>query len=326
MFGETRLVAIEKVETRPAARFADPYISFRLSVEVGGPHIVIYPSLTVEVCVNQSGEGARGLGVCILGHETRPEFQGLSKSDLDFLLPLTPNVVRRIEEARTKEGKGNIHLRLILSGSVLLVDLQARPDPLKPKAQILVLEMRQPQVAQRLNATVVTRISSSDWVTEYQSRLGLGKFVLLEVPLDMEDVAARLEGMKDRELTGRVVDAARMLEQANHLLREGRWRDSVRQARDALEILEKGKLEKDGISVTQGVKDIIERAGLPEAAGNDLVQVIGRLYSFASATHPVTKKEQTVDLAVFDREDAVFVLTCIASIISMIAKKLERET
>jgi hypothetical protein len=30
-------------------------------------------------------------------------------------------------------------------------------------------------------------------------------------------------------------------------------------------------------------------------------------------------------LAVFDREDTVFVLTCIASIISTIAKKLERE-
>jgi hypothetical protein len=84
-------------------------------------------------------------------------------------------------------------------------------------------------------------------------------------------------------------------------------------------------LKKDGISVTQGVKDLIERAGLPAPAGDDLVQIIGKLHSFASATHPVAKEEQTVDLAVFDREDAVFVLTCIASIISTIAKKLERE-
>lgn len=170
------------------------------------------------------------------------------------------------------------------------------------------------------------RISSSDWVTEYQRRLGLGKTVLLEVPFEMDDVIARLERMQDRELAGRVMEAGRALEHANQLMREGRWRDSVRQSRDALEILKKGKLEKEDVSVTQSIKNLVEEGGLPAEAGDHLTQIIDRLYSFASATHLVSKKEQTVDMAVFDKEDAVFMLTCVESIISMIAKKLGRVT
>lgn len=319
--GETRLVGIEKVEVHPFEGFADPHIRFRLTVAVGGPHILIYPSLLVEVRAENSNWR---LGTCILGHDTRPDFHSSPEIDLDFLLPLTPNMIKHIEQARIKEGKGNAHFKLTLSGSVLMTAPRTQQDPSRPNGQVVVFEAGPSRLIQELRSEFMTRISSSDWVNEYQRRLGLGKFLLLEVPFDLEDVIARLEHAKDREFAARVVEAARALDQAHQLLREGRWRDSVRQSRDALEILQKGKLEKEGISVKQAIKDLVEQAGLPSTAGDDLTQTIDRLYSFGSATHPVQKKEQIVDIAVFEREDALFLITCVASVTSMIAKKLER--
>ena len=261
--------------------------------------------------------------MCPSGPEREPHFTDASESQLDFLLALTPNVIKKIEEARIKEGKGNVQLHLTFSGSAFLARVGTRDDPSRPGGKVVAFESSLSPLEQ-ISGDRFSRISSSDWVSEYQRRLGLGKTVLLEVPFDMDDVIARLERVQDRDLAGRVVNAARALDHASRLLREGRWRDSVRQSRDALEILSRGKLEKETVSVTQGVKSLIEEGGLPASAGEDLTQVIDKLYSFASATHLVSKKEQTVDLAVFDKEDAVFMLTCVESIISMIAKKLTR--
>ena len=318
---DSRLLQIESVDVEPFERFADPHILLRVLVGVGCPHILIYPSLRVEV---GDGQGSwSGLGICSLGHERRPGFKDTSESQLDFLLALTPKIINTIEEARIKEGKGNVLLRLTFSGSVFLAQVGTRDDPSSPGGRTVVFESSlsflEPFGAERL-----TRISSSDWVTDYQRRLGLGKTVLLEVPFDMDDVITHLERVQDRELAGRVVDAARALDHASGLLREGRWRDSVRQSRDALEILSRGRLKKEDVSVTQSIKNLVEQGGLPAEAGDHLAQIIDRLYSFASTTHLVSKKEQTVDMAVFDKEDAVFMLTCVESIISMIAKKLAR--
>lgn len=316
------MVQIEKVDVEPFERFADPHILLRVLVELGSPHILIYPSLRVEV---GDGQGSwSGLGTCFLGHERRPGFKDTSESQLDFLLALTPNVIKRIEEARIKEGKGNVLLRLSFSGSAFLAKVGTLKDPSRPGGQMATFETSLSPLSEQLRTEVSTRISSSDWVTEYQRRLGLGKIVLLEVPFDMDDVIARLGRVQDRELAGRVVEAARALDHANRFLREGRWRDSVRQSRDALEILSRGKLKKEDVSVTQSIKNLVEERGLPADAGDHLTQIIDRLYSFASTTHLVSKKEQTVDLAVFEKEDAVFMLTCVASIISTLASKLRR--
>jgi hypothetical protein len=315
------LVQIEKVDIEPFESFADPHILFRVLLDVGSPHILIYPSLRVYV---GDGQGSwSGLGICFLGHDRRPSFKDTSESQLDFLLALTSNVIRKIEEARIKEGKGNVQLQLIFSGSALRAKLTMRKDPSRPGGEVVTFESSVSPIEQ-LNAQPLTRISSSDWVNEYQRRLGLGKSLLVEIPLDMDDVTAGLKDVQDKELAARVVDAASALDHANRFLREGRWRDSVRQTRDALEILRKGRLEKEGVSMTQGVKELVEETGLPAEAGDDLKQVIDRLYSFASATHPISKKGETVDIAVFEKEDAVFMLTCVESIISMIAKKLRR--
>jgi len=291
-------------------------------VKAGSPHIVISPSLGVAI-----GDGVNSLwelGTCLLARESWPDFTESSESQLDFLLPLTPNIIKTIEEARTKEGKGNVLLKVKFSASVLHVTLQAHKDPSAPGGEAVMFGACSRPLSERVSVDSAPRISSSDWVNEYQRRLGLGKAVLLEIPFDMDDVIAHLGNMQDKELAGRVVDAARALDHANKLLREGRYRDSVRQARDPLEILIKGKLGKEDVSVTKGIKDLIEEKGLPATAGNDLTIMIDKLYSFACATHPVQKGGQTVDLAVFEKEDAVFMLTCVGSIISMLAGKLRR--
>jgi HEPN domain-containing protein len=316
------LVQIERVDVEPFERFPDPHIRLRVLVKVGSPHILIYPSLGVAI-----GDGINSLwelGTCLLAQESRPDFTENSESQVDFLLALTPNIIKKIEEARTKEGKGNVLLKVKFSASVLHLTIQAHKDPSGPRGEVAMFGVSSRPLSERVSVDSAPRISSSDWVNEYQRRLGLGKAVLLEIPFDMDDVIAHLQNMQDKELAGRVVDAARALDHANRLLREGRWRDSVRQSRDALEVLKSGKLKKEDISVTQSIKNLVEEADLPAEAGDHLTQIIDRLYSFASATHLVSRKEQTVDLAVFEKEDAVFVLTCVGSIISMIARKLRR--
>lgn len=316
------MVQIEKVDVEPFDRFPDPHIRLRVLVKAGSPHIVICPSLGVTIMDGASSQWE--LGTCLLAQGSWSDFTESSESQLDFLLPLTPNIIKTIEEARTREGKGNVLLKVKFSASVLHVTLQAHKDPSAPSGEGVVFGACSRPLSERVNVDSAPRISSSDWVTEYQRRLGLGKSLLLEIPLDMDDVVAGLKDKQDKELAGRVVDAAGALDQANRLLREGKWPESVRQTRDAVEILKKGRLEKEGVSMTQAIKDLVEETGLPASASEDLTQMIDKLYSFASATHPVQKKEQTVDLAVFEKEDAVFVLTCVSSIISMLARKLRR--
>jgi len=316
------LVQIEKVDVEPFDRFPDPHIRLKVLANVGSPHILICPSLGVAITDGIKSQWE--LGTCLLAHESRPDFTGNSESQLDFLLALTPNIIKTIEEARIKEGKGNVLLRVKFSALVLHLTIQVHKDPSGPRGEVAMFGVSSRTLSERVSVDSAPRISSSDWVNEYQRRLGLGKAVLLEIPFDMDDVIAHLGNMQDKELAGRVVDAARALDHANRLLREGGWRDSVRQARDALEILSKGKLGEEDVSVTKGIKDLIEEKGLPTTAGNDLTIMIDKLHSFASATHPVQKGGQTVDLAVFEKEDAVFVLTCVGSIISMIARKLRR--
>jgi len=192
------------------------------------------------------------------------------------------------------------------------------------KESLMALKLTGSPYMARLDFEKVHRIAASDWVNKFQTMLGLGKYLLLEVPLDLREITESLKDISQRGLADRIASSAEALKNAESQLRQGEWRNAIRQVRDAIEAINKGNIKTEAeISITKAIKNLIDQSGLPQKSQDSITMIIDNLMAYTSATHHVVQNEKDVEVEPpFNKEDAIFAIGCTALLLNVLAKKL----
>ena len=178
----------------------------------------------------------------------------------------------------------------------------------------------------------VNTAEGSNTITVEQSRwnkvlgkLGYSKRLLLELPIDFEEMLSSIPKNTQEGLLRRIQIASESFRKALNELRIGKWREAVVESRKVYEALSKKKLE-DGKDVKEAIQELLLKYGLPKQNKDNITNIIESFWAYTSPTHHILDsggnaiKEEEPTL--FGREDAFLTVTTAGLLIKMLADKL----
>ena len=168
-------------------------------------------------------------------------------------------------------------------------------------------------------------IEQSLW-NKILDQLGYRKHLLLELPIDFQEILSSIPKHPREGLIRRIEVASKSFQKALNELRIGKWRNAVVESRKVYEALSKKKLE-DGKSVKDAIQEILLKYGLPKENKDNITNIIENFWKYTSPTHHILDKEGKVikedEPTMFGREDALLTVTTAGLLIKMLAEKLE---
>ena len=151
-------------------------------------------------------------------------------------------------------------------------------------------------------------IRASNWINNYAPKLGLGKYIILEIP--EPDI---LEEEKFKELIS-------IKDKVKSHLDQGNWNDAIINSRMVFELL-----SKDG-DLKESLKNSFANQCFSDEAINNFFDGIGGLFSFTSKfAHILGRKKEFKQCPTAYKEDAYLAYTIISNLLNMISKKNHRQ-
>lgn len=199
------------------------------------------------------------------------------------------------------------------------------PAGADPNSNLLVL-VDPDNIQNRLFKEVIINIKrpytirSSDWVNDFHEQLGLGKFLIVEIPLlttDVNNIDDSTLTPDQKELKKRLLRAFELANDIQKDIREGEWGEAVKGCRDAIEPFSRGPL-------TSAIKEIvIHTTGMEADKVNQMTMAFDNLYGYTSGLHhQLTKGAKTVAAQYKGgKEDAYLNYMITSGIINNIARK-----
>jgi len=320
-----------QIAASPCIAFAEPFLRFEIRADLNESHFLTSVYGGVAVCADESGNNPAILGM-LYPDPDRDLLSFYNKQrTITLLLPLTKTAIDVIEETRMKNSRRDVYLKLRVFLAAIYLQAYVTPKAV-PGGEELTVDWTgtDRRVERDFRIERVYRISSSDWVSIFQECFRVGKYALIEVPLELEEISKKLEHVSQRALVDRLVAAAKALVQAELLIRKGEWRQAIGQVRDVVEAIEKGTIEVEGkqISLSEAVKGLIEKSGLPMEAGQHFSTLIDQLKGYTSATHHIVDRTgKIVDVEPsFDKEDAIFAFGTASLLLNILTNKLAKIT
>ena len=167
-------------------------------------------------------------------------------------------------------------------------------------------------------------IEQSRW-NKVLSRLGYSKRLLLELPIDFEEILSSIPKHPQEGLIRRIQAASESFRKALNELKIGKWREAVVESRKVYEALGTKKLE-DGKDVKEAIQELLLKYGLPKQNKDNITNIIESFWAYTSPTHHILDKEGNIiaenEPTMFGREDAFLTVTTAGLLIKMIADKL----
>lgn len=152
-------------------------------------------------------------------------------------------------------------------------------------------------------------IAASDWVQDFAPQLGIGRFVIAELPL-LSPVA-----MGD-EFAGRLNEALKALQEMEDELKPGEWNEAIGKSRPVAELLRHEDM----------IKSILGKHGYSEEAANSLVNGVKCLFDYSSKfLHRVEKDGKTIAPEIkAEKEDAYLIYSLSVSLLNLLAQKARK--
>ena len=183
------------------------------------------------------------------------------------------------------------------------------------------------------NALWVRTAEGGDRITVEQSRwnkvlhqLGYRKRLLIELPIDFEEILSSIPKHPREGLIRRIEIASKSFQKALNELRIGKWRNAVVESRKVYEALSKRKLE-NGKSVKEAIQKMLLEYGLPKQNKDNITNIIENFWLYTSPTHHILDDEGNIikedEATMFGREDAFLTVTTAGLLIKMLTEKLE---
>lgn len=317
-----------QVDIEPGVGFIDPCLVFKVSFRIGAPIWIFSAAGLVYVWDSKFRSLSGKLGVVTLDPSFPSAYNPEVKTNtltLQFLLPLTQRKLNVIEEYRFKNPNNNPQHDVYLNfeGSIGVSYMKFRLLKRAGEGEEIIFEPTGSPIHRVLRIKGFKRIPASDWVNDFQPQLGLGKYLMVELPVDVDEVLKSLKQIKQKGYAERIVEASKSLESAMYQFRKGEWRHSVNEGRDITDSLKKG-IVFGNISAKQALKNLIVDSGMPKEASESLVRLIDNLYAYTCAAHhAVDKLGKRIDVpAAFQKEDALFVVGTNTLLLNLLSKKL----
>lgn len=162
-----------------------------------------------------------------------------------------------------------------------------------------------------IRSDIEVEISSSKWVNDFKTQLGLGSYLIVEIPqfiLDMNKIPnSSLTQVEDR-LKENLIAASEMIPKIEKEIKNSEWEHVVEKSRIVIE-----QIKKD---VTQQIKDIIiARTGIEEKNVRQFTMALDNLQGYFNALHHPNKGFTG------SKEDAYMCYMLVTSLINLLARK-----
>ena len=170
-------------------------------------------------------------------------------------------------------------------------------------------------------------IPRSQWA-DILSEAGYDQYQILEIPIDYGEIISYSKSLIGDGFQDRIRKASDQLVKIMRDMDEGRWRTAVGDCRIALEALTKGNVKTiDGkvISTKNAISELLYKSGLPEKNVQSFRMLIEQIMSFSSLQHHIKSESgEEIELPVpMEREDALFAVTTVATIINLLSRKIK---
>lgn len=171
-------------------------------------------------------------------------------------------------------------------------------------------------------------IPRSKWA-DILSEAGYDKYQLIEIPIDYGDIINYSKTLEGDGFQDRIRKASDQLTRIMREMDEGNWRKAVGDCRIALDALILGDVKiVDGrkISVVNAISELLSTSGFPEETITSFNILLKQIKTFTSTQHHIKSEAgKEIELPVpMDREDALFAVTTVATIINLLSRKFAR--
>lgn len=167
-------------------------------------------------------------------------------------------------------------------------------------------------------------VEQSRW-NKVLNKLGYSKCLLLELPIDFEEVLSSIPKHPQEGLIRRIEVASKSFQKALDALRIGKWREAVVESRKVYEALSKKKLE-DGKDAKEAIQELLLKYGLPMENKDNITNIVENFWAYTCPTHHILDKEGKVikedEPTMFGREDAYLTVTTAGLLIKMLTEKI----
>jgi hypothetical protein len=261
---------------------------------------------------------ARGGGDVSLGN-FHPNFSAFvvaptTKQELDFCLDFDENKKCAVEKER---DDGDVSFGIWLNYQYFR---HGKPEG---EQRVTTVSSSGLSVITAEGSQVIT-VEQSRW-NKVLNQLGYGKRLLLELPIDFEEVLSSIPKHPQEGLIRRIEVASKSFQNALSALRIGKWREAVVESRKVYEALSKKKLE-NGKDAKEAIQELLLKYGLPMENKDNITNIIENFWAYTSPTHHILDKEgkfiKEDEPTMFGREDAYLTVTTAGLLIKMLTEKI----
>jgi len=155
------------------------------------------------------------------------------------------------------------------------------------------------------------RIPAQDWIHDFAPFLGIGKYLVVELPIP-EPI--KISG----ELANRIEEASKSLDKMKEDLLACEWNRVIEDSRPVFELF-----RKYGRKL---VKEILTREGYTEEAIKNLINSIDSLFHYSSKFHHRTDEsgKKIMPEIKASKEDAYLIYTTAMGLVNLLARKVKR--
>lgn len=163
------------------------------------------------------------------------------------------------------------------------------------------------------------RIHNSQWA-DILTQAGFGSYQIIEIPINYETTIKEARGLRDHNFAGRLKKASEHLDHIMRKMDEGEWGEVVGECRIALEALTKGN------GAGRSISTLLEASGFPEKNVKSFRTLLEQLKTFTSLKHHAVVDGEAKDIIVpMGREDALFAISSLTTIINLLIRKFLRQ-
>lgn len=294
---------------------------------------------------HKTGPATKDIGR--IGAQGTGKDQGVQREsgqDMSLIATLSQRALDYIDGLRDKNTKGDVNLKLLLRVRILKSNAVIAPlhirgpgeigPPLRERLESLGGEAlvtygyKRDYAPEAGNLWVISgsnepvfltiadmeqeipvTIYASNWIHDFAPQLGLGRFVLAELPIPLP---VTVRGKHSRRLD-KAFEAVRKIEEK---IKEGEWNEAIEKARPVAELLR----EKDM------VKSILRKHGYHEEAANSLLGTITCLFDYSSKfLHKVDKDGTTIPPEIkAEKEDAYLTYAVSTALVNLLTQKARK--
>jgi hypothetical protein len=301
-------------------------------------------SVLTEAPPSRGGEGMEPSTVLSrLGTESN---QLVQYQPIHFIFTLDKKALDYVEERRYMNNRKDVTFRFYLKFTMLGTTIKAglfKSHNLEQNKRAVILSSDNPTIENDLDFNILVSphstnhydtlltsrviskdiyitIPSSTWVNDFQEKLGIGKFMIVEIPqltTELKDIADTSLSPDQVQVKERLVRALENLENIEDKIKKGEWKEAVEGCRATIEPLTKG-------TVRGLIKDmIVGSTGIEAESANLLIVAFENIRGYSSSLlHEVTNKGQNISTQYAGgKEDAYMNYMILAAIINMVARK-----